>query len=45
MDTTLHSVSGLLDLAPTSEGGRPGVKKALVGHGCRVVMFLSLIHI
>ncbi|APH01869.1 cupin domain-containing protein [Janibacter indicus] len=39
MDTTLHSASGLLDLAPTSEGGRPGVKKALVGHGCRVVMF------
>lgn len=39
MDTTLHSASGLLDLAPTSEGGRPGVKKALVGRGCRVVMF------
>lgn len=39
MDTTLQTASGLLDLAPTSEGGRPGVKKALVGHGCRVVMF------
>ncbi|MGN7249065.1 cupin domain-containing protein [Janibacter anophelis] len=39
MDTTLHSVDGLLELAPVSEGGRPGVKKALVGHGARVVMF------
>ncbi|MGO1167330.1 MAG: cupin domain-containing protein [Janibacter sp.] len=39
MDTTLYSADGLLDLAPASEGGRPGVKKALVGHGARVVMF------
>ncbi len=39
MDTMLYSAEGLLDLAPESEGGRPGVKKALVGHGARVVMF------
>lgn len=38
MDLTLYSADGLLDLAPASEGGRPGVKKALVGHGARVVM-------
>lgn len=39
MDAQLQFVDGLLDLAPTGEGGRPGVKKALVGHGARVVMF------
>lgn len=39
MDETLYSAHGLLDLAPESEGERPGVKKALVGHGARVVMF------
>ncbi|WP_338748100.1 cupin domain-containing protein [Janibacter alittae] len=39
MDTTLHHVDGLLDLPPEGTGTRPGVKKALVGHGARVVMF------
>lgn len=39
MDTTLHHVDGLLDLPPEGVGARPGVKKALVGHGVRVVMF------
>ncbi|WP_435199243.1 cupin domain-containing protein [Janibacter sp. GS2] len=39
MATTLLHADGLLDLAPEREGGRPGVKKALVGHGVRVVMF------
>ena len=39
MDAQLQFVDGLLDLAPAGEGGRPGVKKALVGHGARVVMF------
>ncbi|NYF99305.1 cupin domain-containing protein [Janibacter cremeus] len=39
MDTTLHHVDGLLDLPPEGRGARPGVKKALVGHGARVVMF------
>ena len=39
MDTTLWHADGLLDLAPVAEGSRPGVKKALVGHGARVVMF------
>ena len=39
MDTTLHHVDGLLDLPPTGRGTRPGVKRALVGHGARVVMF------
>lgn len=39
MDTTLHHVDGLLELAPEGRGTRPGVKKALVGHGARVVMF------
>lgn len=39
MDTTLHHVDGLLDLPPEGAGTRPGVKKALVGHGARVVMF------
>lgn len=38
MDTTLYSADGLLELAPQSEGSRPGVKKALVTHGARVVM-------
>lgn len=38
MDTTLYSAEGLLDLAPAREGDRPGVKKALIGHGARVVM-------
>lgn len=39
MDTTLHHVDGLLGLPPEGKGTRPGVKKALVGHGARVVMF------
>ena len=39
MDNTVYSATGLLDLAPEGEGGRPGVTRALVGHGCRVVMF------
>ena len=39
MDMTLHHVDGLLELPPQGKGTRPGVKKALVGHGARVVMF------
>lgn len=39
MDTTLLHADGLLDLAPHRDGSRPGVKKALVGYGARVVMF------
>lgn len=39
MDNTVYSATGLLDLAPEGEGGRAGVARALVGHGCRVVMF------
>lgn len=38
MDTMLHSVEGLLELPPAGEGGRPGIRRALVGHGARVVM-------
>lgn len=38
MDTTLYSADGLLELAPEGAGDRPGVKKALIGHGARVVM-------
>ncbi|MDN5716516.1 MAG: cupin domain-containing protein [Janibacter sp.] len=38
MDTTLYSADGLLELAPEGKGERPGVKKALIGHGARVVM-------
>ena len=38
MDTTLYSADGLLELAPEGKGTRPGVKKALIGHGARVVM-------
>lgn len=39
MDMTLHHIDGLLELPPQGKGARPGVKKALVGHGARVVMF------
>lgn len=39
MDPTLRHADGLLELAPVGEGSRPGVKRALVGHGARVVMF------
>lgn len=39
MDARLWHADGLLDLAPVGTGTRPGVKKALVGHGARVVMF------
>ena len=39
MDPTLWHTDGLLELAPEGAGSRPGVKRALVGHGARVVMF------